>query len=79
MEIINDKKKICPLCESDHTFQKFKKDGIPYFNCETCDFLFSKPSVNENFKENIDDFEEAYIKYFDNNETDKRNFDLIIC
>jgi len=78
MDVKNDRLFSCPLCNSNNTYQKFKKDGISYFNCKTCDFLFSKPSVNENFQESINDFEDAYIEYFDTNDTDKRNFDLIL-
>lgn len=69
---------ICPLCNSNKTSQKFIKDSISYFDCQACDFLFSKPLVNVNFQEDINNFEDSYIKYFDTNETDIKNFELIL-
>lgn len=77
MQLKIDKEINCPLCESNDITLKFTKDKIPYYLCNTCTFLFSKPIINENFHESINGFEDAYIKYFNTNVTDKLNFDVI--
>ncbi|MGP8215781.1 MAG: class I SAM-dependent methyltransferase [Bacteroidia bacterium] len=74
----NDELPFCILCNSVNIQKKFVKDGIAYYHCNSCGFLFSKPSINVNFQENIGDFDDAYIKYFDTNVTDRKNFDSLL-
>lgn len=68
----------CSLCHSSDIVKKFDKEDINYYFCNSCGFLFSKPIVNANSQENIDDYEDYYIKYFDSNIADKKNFDSIL-
>ena len=69
---------ICPLCNSGEIINKFVKANINYCECKSCFFVFSKPIVNVNFQEDINDFEEVYLQYFDTNETDDKNFKLML-
>jgi 2-polyprenyl-3-methyl-5-hydroxy-6-metoxy-1,4-benzoquinol methylase len=68
----------CPICNSANTIELFVKDNIIYLKCKSCFFVFSKPSVNVNFQENIEDFEDVYLQYFDANATDQKNFNLLL-
>jgi 2-polyprenyl-3-methyl-5-hydroxy-6-metoxy-1,4-benzoquinol methylase len=74
----NDSISLCSLCNSSNVIKKFNKEGINYYRCDSCGFLFSKPDVNANSQENIEDYEDYYIKYFDTNIADKKNFDSIL-
>jgi 2-polyprenyl-3-methyl-5-hydroxy-6-metoxy-1,4-benzoquinol methylase len=67
----------CPICKSGDTFNIFVKENIDYLKCQSCFFVFSKPAVNVNFQENIEDFEDVYVQYFDANATDQKNFKLL--
>ena len=69
---------VCPLCNSGEIEKKFVKEKIDYYSCKSCTFLFSKPFVNVNFQEKIEDFETVYLQYFDTNETDDRNFKSLL-
>ena len=40
--------------------------------------MFSNPSVNANSQDNIEDYEDYYIKYFDSNIADTKNFESIL-
>jgi len=53
----------CPICCSDRTQKRFEKEGISYYHCFACDFVFSKPSRNSNFTNELDDYEPAYLQY----------------
>jgi 2-polyprenyl-3-methyl-5-hydroxy-6-metoxy-1,4-benzoquinol methylase len=74
----NDVVVLCSLCQSNNVLKKFNKEGIGYYYCNSCGFLFSKPSVNANSQENINEYEDYYIKYFDSHIADKKNFDSIL-
>jgi 2-polyprenyl-3-methyl-5-hydroxy-6-metoxy-1,4-benzoquinol methylase len=74
----NDLTPLCSLCNSDNVIKKFNKEGINYYYCNSCGFLFSKPAMNANSQENIEDYEDYYIKYFDTNIADKKNFNSIL-
>jgi SAM-dependent methyltransferase len=69
---------LCSICNSDHVTKKFQKEGIDYYYCNSCGFLFSNPSVNANSQDNIEDYEDYYIKYFDSNIADTKNFESIL-
>ncbi len=77
MPINLNKKNNCPICESEDIGFKFTKDKIPYYLCNACNFLYSKPIRNENFHESIANYEDVYIKYFNNNVTDKLNYEVV--
>ena len=63
----------CPLCCTDRLQQIFKKQGIPYYRCLACDFVFSKPSVNANLTNELDEYEPAYLQYLAESAEDERN------
>ena len=63
----------CPLCCTDQIQQSFEKQGVPYYRCLACDFVFSKPSRNANLTNEIDDYEAAYSKYLAESEEDEWN------
>jgi SAM-dependent methyltransferase len=52
----------------------FVKDGIPYYRCRSCQVSFAKPPHNPNLTNNIEDFEEAYLRYFGPDAADDANF-----
>ena len=58
--------------------QIFTKEGIKYFHCLDCDFVFSKPSSNANFQNAIEDFEPAYITYLKWSTADEENYATLL-
>jgi 2-polyprenyl-3-methyl-5-hydroxy-6-metoxy-1,4-benzoquinol methylase len=68
----------CSLCDSSDIKSLFKKDGIPYYRCRNCDFLFSRPQSNANLENLIEDYNPAYIDYLEKSVVDDRNFDSFL-
>ncbi len=63
----------CPLCNSNRIKDKFYKQGLPYLKCSQCGFVFLQNPDNPNFQAALNDFEPAYINYFNENPADKKN------
>lgn len=56
-------KQSCEICASPakHTFSK---DSLAYSRCAACGFIFARPAHNANFQQALDEFEKAYLDYF---------------
>jgi SAM-dependent methyltransferase len=78
MTNINTRNKNCTICNSSKIKFLFQKNEIQYFKCNKCFFVFSSPDVNINFQEDITDFEEVYMQYFDQNICDNKNFNFLL-
>ncbi len=66
-------KQNCCVCGSDRIKQVFVKDGIPYYNCLKCSFIFSRPDKNANFENALESYEPAYIEYLSGSPADGKN------
>ncbi|HQV61554.1 MAG TPA: class I SAM-dependent methyltransferase [Chitinophagaceae bacterium] len=63
----------CPLCLSKNIKKLFIKEGISYYSCLECRFVFSLTKNNANLENNISDFETSYLQYFDEKSADEKN------
>lgn len=68
----------CPLCFGRDIVQLFSKQGILYYKCRSCGFVFSQPDNNPNLTNTIADYEPAYLDYFNEKIHDKKNHDLLV-
>ena len=69
---------ICPLCHASQTNPLFLKDGASFNSCLSCGFKFAWTAKNANFQSSLDDYEDAYIQYLENNAADEKNFQSIL-
>lgn len=72
------KKQVCRVCGADHKKVLFEKEGIPYYRCLECGFVFSYPGENANFTNELDDYEAAYLDYLTGSECDRKNYALLL-
>ena len=72
------KEKVCRMCGADHKKVLFEKEGIPYYRCLECGFVFSCPGENANFTNELDDYEAAYLNYLTGSECDRKNYALLL-
>jgi len=63
----------CPICEAPAKW-RFQKQSIPFYQCSSCKLFFSRPSTNPNWKQDLNQFEDAYLQYFDDGAVDDVNF-----
>ena len=64
----------CPLCKASETRYLFLKDTASFMGCSKCGFEFAKVSSNANLQSSIEDYDELYLQYFENNVADEKNF-----
>lgn len=69
---------ICPLCSGNKTKRRFSKQDSTIFKCKICSFIFSTQIGNPNFNKTLSEFEESYQQYFDEKETDEKNFQILL-
>jgi 2-polyprenyl-3-methyl-5-hydroxy-6-metoxy-1,4-benzoquinol methylase len=63
----------CALCGAVSGRPLFLKEDIPYYRCPACTFVYSRPAVNANFANEIDDYEPAYLQYLEGSPDDAVN------
>lgn len=63
----------CGACGAAPARPLFHKQGIPYYACPACAFVFSRPTRNANFENAIEDYEPAYLDYLEDSAEDARN------
>jgi 2-polyprenyl-3-methyl-5-hydroxy-6-metoxy-1,4-benzoquinol methylase len=68
----------CPLCKGSKMESLFIKQEVPYFRCQTCQFVFSVPEENPNLANIIEDYEPSYIQYLEESPEDKRNYEALL-
>ncbi len=68
----------CRLCQSTRVKSLFLKDGIPYYACYACDFVFSTPIENANFQDELVDYEPAYLDYLEVSDEDAHNMERLL-
>jgi SAM-dependent methyltransferase len=76
---VNDVGLACALCGADPVPQLFSKDGIPYFRCERCGFVFARPEANANLANALEDYEPAYLRYLEGSREDERNLASLVA
>ena len=67
----------CPLCNGKDIAFRFNKQGIPYYTCRNCSFVFSGSDDNANLVHAMEAFEPAYLDYFQEKPHDKKNHDAL--
>ncbi|HEY0677600.1 MAG TPA: class I SAM-dependent methyltransferase [Chitinophagaceae bacterium] len=68
----------CPLCGNSNTKHLFNKQDIAFNTCLKCRFIFSRPAINPNLANTLQDFEPAYLGYLKPQHHDKKNHDELI-
>src|SRR2546423_11708888 len=68
----------CPLCKKGEIKFFLTKQGVLFYRCPACLFIFSRQTDNPNFANKIDEFEPAYLDYFSEKPNDRRNHDFIL-
>lgn len=69
---------VCPVCAARDIRMLFVKQDIPYYRCIACTFVFSRPAQNANLKNEIDDFEPAYLEYLREGLEDRVNYESLL-
>ena len=67
----------CKLCNDASISFLFDKQGVSYFQCSSCKFIFSD-SGNPNLTNRLKDFEPAYIDYLKEKSIDNNNHLFIL-
>ncbi len=68
---------LCRACRAAGPVALFVKEGIPHYRCRACRLVFSRPAVNANFQERLDEFEPAYLQYLEEGPEDRANFEAL--
>lgn len=63
----------CRLCAAQGPAPLFEKEGIPYFRCASCSFVFSAPESNPNLCDALDEYDPTYVHYLGDTPEDERN------
>ncbi|MAE95896.1 MAG: hypothetical protein CL910_14660 [Deltaproteobacteria bacterium] len=63
----------CRLCAAGGAEPLFEKEGVPYFRCASCSFVFSVPELNPNFCDALDEYDPTYLSYFGDMPEDEAN------
>lgn len=63
----------CVLCGAAPARRRFVKEEIPYYDCPACGFVFSRPAMNANLENALEDYEPAYLDYLEPSEEDEIN------
>jgi len=69
----------CALCGEASARPLFHKEDIPYYRCSTCTFVFSRPIVNANFANQIEDYEPAYLDYLEGSPDDAHDHGALLA
>jgi SAM-dependent methyltransferase len=69
---------MCPLCKAIETSCLFVKDTTSFMRCSKCGFEFAKVTSNANLQNSLEDYDEVYMQYLENNVADEKNFQSVL-
>jgi 2-polyprenyl-6-hydroxyphenyl methylase/3-demethylubiquinone-9 3-methyltransferase len=67
----------CRICDSTDTAPCFKKQGMTWFRCKVCRFVFTSPDKNANFETHLEDYETSYLQYLEDSPEDLINLEKL--
>jgi 2-polyprenyl-3-methyl-5-hydroxy-6-metoxy-1,4-benzoquinol methylase len=56
----------------------FIKQEVPFYKCGNCSFIFSRPEMNPNLSNTIENYEPAYLDYFNEKPLDEKNHNSLL-
>lgn len=69
---------ICPLCKASEVRGLFLKDTASFMRCLGCGFEFAKVASNANLQNSLEDYDEVYKQYLEDNVADEKNFQFLL-